>query len=257
MAYQTILYHERERIGRLTLNRPEKRNALSLELLNEFSACLEEIERGRSAKVVIVGAEGDHFSAGHDLNEVREGSLQENRQLFETCLNLMMRIQSIPQPVIAEVRGVATAAGCQLVAACDLAIAEEGAVFATPGVKIGLFCTTPMVPLSRNIGRKRSLEMLLTGRYVTAREACDFGLVNRVVSQTELEQETRALAAEMAQYSLVTLGIGKQAFYQQINMDDQKAYKYGKEVISSNSRMPDAQEGMTAFLEKREPVWED
>jgi len=255
MAYRTIRYDEQDRIGRITLNRPEKRNALSLELLEELSICLGDAGEARSAKVLIVEGEGDHFCAGHDLNEIGEGAFSDIRHLFETCLRLMMRIQEIPQPVIAQVRGIATAAGCQLVAACDLAVAEEEALFATPGVRIGLFCTTPMIPLSRNVGRKRALEMLLTGRFVSAREACEYGLVNRVVSAEELKAETLSLATEMAQYSLVTLGIGKQSFYRQIHMDDERAYHYGREVISANALMPDAKEGISAFLEKRDPVW--
>ncbi len=257
MAYRTITYEEKGRIGRITLNRPEKRNALSLELLQEMDGCLQEVGKERSAKVVIVSGAGEHFSAGHDLDEIRDGSLGDIRQLFQTCLELMMRIQAVPQPVVAEVRGIATAAGCQLVAACDLAVAAESARFATPGVRIGLFCTTPMVPLSRNVGRKRALEMLLTGRFVSAREALDFGLVNRVVPDERLGEETSALASDMAQFCLATLGIGKQAFYSQINMDDERAYRYGREVISSNAVMPEAREGISAFLEKRKPAWEE
>lgn len=257
MAHRTILYEERDRIGRITLNRPGKRNALSLELIEEMRACLLRVREDRSAKVLIVGGAGEHFSAGHDLNEIRDGELEDIRHLFETCLELMMEIQALPQPVIAEVRGIATAAGCQVVAACDLAVAGEGARFATPGVRIGLFCTTPMVPLSRNVGRKRALEMLLTGRFVSAREALDFGLVNRVVPDDRLEEETAALASELARYSAETLGIGKQAFYTQIHMDDERAYRYGREVISANAVTPDAREGISAFLEKRPPVWKE
>ena len=257
MAHRTILYEERDRIGRITLNRPGKRNALSLELIEEMRACLLRVREDRSAKVLIVGGAGEHFSAGHDLNEIRNGELGDIRHLFETCLELMMEIQALPQPVIAEVRGIATAAGCQVVAACDLAVAGEGARFATPGVRIGLFCTTPMVPLSRNVGRKRALEMLLTGRFVSAREALDFGLVNRVVPDDRLEEETAALASELARYSAETLGIGKQAFYTQIHMDDERAYRYGREVISANAVTPDAREGISAFLEKRPPVWKE
>ena len=257
VAYRTIVYEERDRIGSITLNRPEKRNALSLELLREMDECLQDAGKKRSAKVLIVSGQGGHFCAGHDLNEIREGALPDIHRLFETCLELMMRIQRIPQPVIAQVRGTATAAGCQLVAACDLAVAEEGARFATPGVRIGLFCSTPMIPLSRNVGRKRALEMLLTGRFVSAREACEYGLVNRVVPDDRLEDETWSLAEDMAGYSLNTLGIGKQAFYRQVPMDEERAYYYGREVISANALMSDAREGISAFLEKRDPVWED
>lgn len=257
MAYRTILYEEKEGVGRITLNRPEKRNALSLELLQETGRCLQEAGESRSAKVLIVSGAGEHFSAGHDLNEVRSGDLEAIRHLFQTCLDLMLRIQAVPQPVIAEVRGIATAAGCQLVAACDLAVAGESALFATPGVRIGLFCTTPMVPLSRNVGRKRALDMLLTGRFVSAREALEYGLVNRVAPDDGLAEEAHGLALEIARYSLNTLSIGKRAFYTQMHMDDERAYQYAREVISSNALMPDALEGMSAFLEKRRPKWTD
>jgi enoyl-CoA hydratase/carnithine racemase len=257
MDYRTISYEEKDRVGRITLNRPEKRNALSLELLRETDACLRRAAEKRSAKVLIIGGAGEHFSAGHDLNEIFDGSLGDVRGLFLACLDLMLLIQAVPQPVVAEVRGVATAAGCQLVAACDLAVAAQSAQFATPGVKIGLFCTTPMVPLSRNVGRKRALEMLLTGRFVSASEALEFGLVNRVVPDERLEEETRALAREMAQYCLATLGTGKHAFYTQIHMDDERAYRYAREVISSNAMTPEAREGISAFLEKRPPAWND
>ena len=172
-------------------------------------------------------------------------------------MELMMLIQGIPQPVIAQVQGIATAAGCQLVAACDLALAEEGAQFATPGVKIGLFCSTPMVPLSRAVGRKRALEMLLTGEFINAATAVDYGLINRTVSEEELDGGTRRLAEQISQYSLVPLGMGKQAFYQQIHMADRPAYNYAKEVISANATMTDAIEGVSAFLEKRAPVWKE
>ena len=255
MTYGTIVYEERERVGVLTLNRPEKRNALSLEMLEECASCIRDAGGQRHVKVLIVRGAGDHFCAGHDLNEILNQDIGDIRRLFATCMDLMMLIQGIPQPVIAQVRGIATAAGCQLVAACDLGLAEEGARFATPGVKIGLFCTTPMVPLSRAVGRKKALEMLLTGEFVSAGEAMVHGLVNRVVPDTDLERETLLLAKDIARYSLVTLGIGKQAFYRQIEMTDANAYHYAKEVISANAVMPDAVEGMTAFFEKRDPVW--
>jgi enoyl-CoA hydratase/carnithine racemase len=257
MAYEHIMYHEDGTIGTLTLNRPEKRNALSRDLLKEFTACMETIARERTVRAVIVRGAGDHFCAGHDLNEVLNQPLNDIRRLFGICANLMRVLQAVPQPVIAQVQGVATAAGCQLVAACDLAVADEGALFATPGVKIGLFCTTPMVPLSRAVGRKKALEMLFTGKMIPAEEAREAGLVNRVFPKERLEEETRLLAREIAQFSLLTLGIGKQAFYQQINMSDMQAYDYAKEVISSNATMADAVEGMSAFLEKRDPVWKE
>lgn len=257
MDYQYILYEERERVGMLTLNRPEKRNALSADLLEELLSCIKKIRRENRVKVVILKGAGRHFCAGHDINEIMQKELNGIRRLFETCMDLMMLIQSISQPVIAQIEGIATAAGCQLVAASDLAVAEEEALFATPGVKIGLFCTTPMVALSRAVGRKKALEMLLTGRFISASEARDYGLINSVVPSARLEEETWELARDIAQYSLVTIGIGKRAFYQQANMDDSQAYHYAKEVISSNAVMADAREGMAAFLEKRKPIWKE
>jgi enoyl-CoA hydratase/carnithine racemase len=257
VTYNNILYEETEEIGLLTLNRPDKRNALSLELLEELSSCLKQAAREKSAKVIVVKGAGPAFCAGHDMTEILDNPLNDVRHLFQTCLDLMMLIHSIPQPVIGQVHGIATAAGCQLVAACDLVVAEEAARFATPGVKIGLFCTTPMVALSRAVGRKKALEMVLTGEFISAQEAMRHGLVNRVVSKESLAAETLALGKEIAQYSLVTIGVGKQAFYQQIEMGEKQAYQYGKEVISANAMMADAVEGMRAFFEKRTPVWKE
>jgi len=257
MAYNNILYEEKEKIGLLTLNRPEKRNALSLELLKEFASCLKKAAQKKSAKVIIVKGAGDAFCAGHDMKEILGNELNKIRHLFQTCLDLMMLIHSIPQPVIAQVHGIATAAGCQLVADCDLAVAEEGARFATPGVKIGLFCSTPMVPVSRAVGRKKALEMLLTGEFIDAREAMAHGLINRIVPAGHLNDEVWVLAKEIAQYSLVTLGLGKQTFYQQIENTELQAYHYAKEVISANAVMADAVEGMGAFFEKRTPEWKE
>jgi enoyl-CoA hydratase/carnithine racemase len=206
--------------------------------------------------VVILAGSGKVFSSGHDLSEMTGRTVAEYREIFDVCTGLMAKLQSIPQPVIAEVQGLATAAGCQLAATCDLAIASEEAAFATPGVRIGLFCTTPMVALSRSIGRKRALEMLLTGRLINARTAADWGLVNRVVPAAELQAETRRLAAEIAAASSYTVGLGKQAFYTQIDLDQPNAYGYAKEVMTKNSLAADAQEGITAFLGKRAPCWQ-
>jgi enoyl-CoA hydratase/carnithine racemase len=256
MRYETIVYEEQDRIGVIILNRPEKRNALSLELLEELSACLESAGKRQDLKVLIVKGAGEAFSAGHDMQQILGEELNHIRHLFDTCAELMLLIHKIPQPVIAQVHGIATAAGCQLVAACDLAVAAESSRFATPGVKIGLFCTTPMVPLSRAVGRKKALEMLLTGEFISAEEAMARGLVNLVVPDPDLEEATLRFARNIARYSLVTLGIGKQAFYRQIEMSDADAYHYAKEVISGNAVMPDAIEGMSAFFEKRDPVWE-
>jgi enoyl-CoA hydratase/carnithine racemase len=193
--------------------------------------------------------------SGHDLSEMTGRNINEYRHIFDVCTRLMEKIQSIPQPVLAEVQGIATAAGCQLVASCDLAVASDQAAFATPGVKIGLFCTTPMVPLSRAIGRKRALEMLLTGDLVDAATAADWGLINRVVPAAALASETRKLAARIADASSLVIGIGKQAYYTQIDLDQSKAYAYAKEVMTMNSLAADAQEGISAFLEKRAACW--
>jgi enoyl-CoA hydratase/carnithine racemase len=239
----------------LTLNRPERRNALSLALMQNLLEILEDIARDRTIRAVVLAASGKVFSSGHDLSEMTRRTVNEYREIFEVCCNLMTKIQSIPQPVIAEVGGVATAAGCQLVATCDLAVASEDASFATPGVKIGLFCTTPMVALTRAIGRKRAMEMLLTGKPVPAQTAAEWGLVNRVVPAAELRSATLALAEEIARASEFTVGLGKAAFYSQIDLDQPKAYAYAKEVMSMNALAFDAQEGITAFLEKRPACW--
>jgi enoyl-CoA hydratase/carnithine racemase len=239
----------------VTLNRAEKRNALSLEVMRELIAAFQAIGEDRATKVVILRGLGPAFSSGHDLRELLERSVDEYRTVFDTCVRLMEAIQAISQPVIAEIAGVATAAGCQLVATCDLAVASTEAKFATPGVKIGLFCTTPMVALTRAIGRKRAMEMLLTGEMIDARTAADWGLINRVVSPSELESATRELARHIASASGFVVGLGKAAFYAQIDLDQPKAYAYAKEVMSMNALAEDAQEGMDAFVGKRRPAW--
>lgn len=239
----------------LTLANAERRNALSLEAMRELTGALKRLGEDRGVQTVILAAEGPVFSAGHDLNEMTGGELRRYRRIFDQCTEMMESLQAIPQPVIAQVDGIATAAGCQLVATCDLALASERSRFATPGVKIGLFCTTPMVALTRSIGRKRALEMLLTGRMIDAETAADWGLVNRVVPPERLARETRELALQIASASSLTVGLGKQAFYSQIDLDQPKAYAYAKEVMSMNALAADAQEGMCAFLEKRQPVW--
>jgi len=239
----------------LTLNRPDSRNALSLELMRALTGALRAAGEDRSVRGVVLAAEGKVFSSGHDLSEMLGRSIVDYRNLFDACTELMETMQGIAQPVIAEVQGLATAAGCQLVATCDLAVASEAAAFATPGVKIGLFCTTPMVALTRAIGRKHAMEMLLTGRVVDAWTAAEWGLVNRVVAADELQHATRLLAREVASASSLTVALGKQAFYSQIDLDQPKAYAYAKEVMSMNAMAADAQEGMGAFLEKRAPCW--
>jgi len=255
MSYENICFAAEGNIALVTLNRPQRRNALSLALMRELIDCLDVIGERRDLRVVILAAAGKVFSSGHDLSEMLGRDLNEYRRVFAVCTELMAKLQSIPQPVIAEVQGIATAAGCQLVATCDLAIAAEEATFATPGVRIGLFCTTPMVALSRVVGRKRALEMLLTGEPIDAQRAAEWGLVNRVVATGELQPETRKLADRIAQASDLVVALGKQAYYAQIDLDQPKAYAYAKEVMSMNSMAHDAQEGISSFLEKRAPCW--
>jgi enoyl-CoA hydratase/carnithine racemase len=239
----------------VTLNRPDRRNALSLELMRELLETLDEVGRHPQVRAVILAAAGTVFSSGHDLSEMTGRDVSEYREIFDVCTRLMEKVQSIPQPVIAEVQGIATAAGCQLAATCDLTVASEAARFGTPGVRIGLFCSTPMVALSRAIGRKRALEMLLTGDLIDARTAADWGLVNRVVAADQLRAETLRMAAQIAQASPLTVAIGKQAFYAQIDLEQSKAYAYTKEVMAMNNMAADAQEGIAAFLEKRPACW--
>jgi enoyl-CoA hydratase/carnithine racemase len=242
-------------IAVVTLDRPERRNALSLEMMHALTGALEAAGREREVRAVILAAAGTVYCSGHDLSEMTGRSLADYREVFDVCTRLMGAIQAIPQPVIAEVQGIATAAGCQLVAACDLAIAAEEARFATPGVRIGLFCTTPMIALTRAVGRKRAMQMLLTGEMVPAARAAEWGLINAAVPAAELRAETRKLAARIAEASTLTVGIGKQAFYTQIDLDQSKAYAYAKEVMSMNAAAGDAQEGISDFLEKRAPCW--
>jgi enoyl-CoA hydratase/carnithine racemase len=254
-TFETLAVAQHGPIATVTLNRPERRNALSLGLMQELTGCLDEIGGNPEIRAVILAAAGKVFCSGHDLSEMTGRNVAEYRRIFDVCTKLMTGIQAIPQPVIAEVQGIATAAGCQLVASCDLAVAAENAAFATPGVRIGLFCTTPMVPLTRAIGRKRALQMLLTGEMVDAHTATDWGLVNMVVPASELRFATRKLAEKVAEASPLVVAIGKQAFYTQIDLDEPKAYAYTKEVMSMNAMAADAQEGIGAFLEKRAPCW--
>jgi enoyl-CoA hydratase/carnithine racemase len=240
----------------VTLRRPERRNALSFDLMVELAGCLDGIASNRDVHAVILAAEGKVYSSGHDLGEMTGRGIEDYRKIFDVCTDLMTKIQAIPQPVIAQVQGMATAAGCQLVATCDLAVASAEATFATPGVKIGLFCTTPMVALTRAIGRKRAMEMLLTGRAIDAETAADWGLVNRVVPAAGLASETRKLARQIADASSFTVALGKQAYYRQIDLDQAGAYAYAKEVMSQNALAEDAQEGISAFLGKRAACWQ-
>jgi len=255
LKYECVTFNLEGEIAIVTLNRPNRRNALSLELMQELIKCLDQIANDRNIRAVILAAEGKVFSSGHDLGEMVGRDINDYRRTFDVCTQLMERIQSIPQPVIAQVQGMATAAGCQLVATCDLAVASDQATFATPGVRIGLFCTTPMVALTRAIGRKRALQMLLTGDPVDALTAADWGLINLVVPAAELAGATRKLATKIAEASSLTVALGKEAFYAQIDLDQPKAYAYAKEVMSMNSLAADAQEGISAFLGKRPACW--
>ncbi len=241
----------------ITLDRPDRRNALSLRTMRELEDVLTELGRDTAIRATILRGEGPAFSAGHDLRELVGRDADAYRAIFDACVSLMAAITETPMPVIAEIATVATAAGCQLVAACDLAVASTQATFATPGVRIGLFCSTPMVALTRAIGRKRAMEMLLTGDPIDAQTALAWGLVNRVVPPDRLHEETLALARRIAGSSRTVVGIGKAAFYAQIDLDQARAYDYTKTVMTSNALEPDANEGITAFLERRSPTWKD
>src|SRR5262245_9266747 len=254
-SYDFLLIEQDGPTAVVTMNRPDRRNALSVDLMRELIDCFTSLGRSSEVRAVILAANGPAFSSGHDLRELQDRTIGDYRDVFDVCTELMTLIQEIPQPVIAEVAGIATAAGCQLVATCDLAVAADQATFATPGVRIGLFCTTPMVALTRAIGRKHALEMLLTGRPIDARTAEQWGLVNRVVPAPRLREETRALALMIAEASPLTVSIGKQAFYTQIDLDQTKAYAYAKEAMTLNAMAGDAQEGIGAFLGKRKPCW--
>jgi enoyl-CoA hydratase/carnithine racemase len=256
MGFELLVLETGAPIARLALDRPDRRNALSLALMREVLAALDQVAADASARVLVIEGRGPAFSAGHDLGEiVGHCDADAYDGLFQTCVDLMNRLHTIPQPVIAKVHGVATAAGCQLVAACDLAIAADDARFATPGVNIGLFCSTPMVPISRTIGRKRVLEMLFTGELIDATTAAEWGLVNRVVPPEQLEAAVVELAERIAQSSPTVLALGKRAFYEQEGMDERAAYDLARAVMVDNAQLDAAQEGMPAFLEKRKPQW--
>jgi enoyl-CoA hydratase/carnithine racemase len=251
-----LLRHDHDGIATLTLNRPRARNALTLGLMEALDATLAAIASDPATRVVILAATGPAFCAGHDMRELRATPTREAyAAVFALCCRLMQRIVALPKPVIARVHGAASAAGCQLVATCDLAIAGESARFATPGVDIGLFCSTPMVALSRAVGRKAAMEMLLTGDMIDANRAREIGLVNRVVPDAELDASVTALARQIAGKSPLTIAIGKQAFYRQAELDLFAAYTLTAEVMTRNMLARDAREGIDAFLEKRPPVW--
>ncbi|WP_439514534.1 enoyl-CoA hydratase [Oceanibaculum nanhaiense] len=244
-------------IATLTLNRPQARNALSLALMNAVTHALEAIAGDASVKVVVIAGNGPAFCAGHDLKELRANPDRAfYEQTFTACSRMMQAMVRLPQPVIARVHGIATAAGCQLVASCDLALAADTARFATPGVNIGLFCSTPMVALSRNIGRKQAMEMLLLGEMVPAARALEFGLLNQVVPEAELDGAVAEMAGKIAAKSPLVLKIGKEAFYRQLELGLSDAYDYASKVMTENMLARDAGEGIDAFIEKRPPVWQ-
>jgi len=251
-----VLRADADGVATLTLNRPRHYNALSEELLKAVIAALEAIEQDRSVRVVVMAANGPAFCAGHDLKQMRANPDQDYyRTLFALCSRMMLTLTRIPQPVIARVHGIATAAGCQLVAQCDLAVATESARFAVSGINFGLFCSTPSVALSRNVLRKQSMEMLLTGDFIDARTAQDYGLVNRVVSADRLDGEVKQLARRILDKSAVAVATGKRMFYKQLEMGMEAAYQYAAETMACNMMAADAGEGIDAFMQKRKPDW--
>lgn len=255
MSSPYVLVERSGPIARVTLDRPDRRNPLSLQMMREATAAIRELGADPGCGVVVITGSGPALSAGHEIGEMVDRTLDQEREVFATCVELMESIQDIRQPVIAEVQGHAIAAGCQLVATCDLAVAVDTARFGTPGVNIGLFCSTPMVAVSRNIGRKRALQMLLTGETIDAATAVEWGLVNESVPAERLRARVDELATGIAGASPLTLEIGKQAFYRQIDLPQDAAYVEMAETMATNAMTCDAQEGMTAFLEKRTPTW--
>lgn len=255
--------HDADGVATLTLNRPKARNSLSEGLMAALQSSLDEISDDDHVRTVIIAATGPAFCAGHDLKEMSARRSDPDRgrgyfqELLGRCSTLMQTIVHCPKPVIAQVHAIASAAGCQLVASCDLAVAGESAGFCTPGVHIGLFCSTPMVALSRNVSRKHAMEMLLTGDTMVAARAVEFGLVNRAVPDAELAEATRALALQIGSKSSHVIKTGKQAFYRQLEMDLAGAYDYATEVMTENMLARDAEEGIGAFMDKRQPTWED
>jgi enoyl-CoA hydratase/carnithine racemase len=254
MGYEHILVERSGDFATITMNRPQRRNALSLAHMRELIAAFRELGDSDALGIVLAG-NGPVFSAGHDFADVAESDLPAVRSLLVTCTELMNLIQQVPQPVVARVHGLATAAGCQLVAATDLAVASEDAGFAAPGGKGGWFCHTPMVAIARNVGRKRAVEMAMSGDVIDARTALDWGLVNQVVPAAQLDSAVAGLLERVTRGSAESKGIGKQALYAQIDLDQPKAYAYAIEVMAATSQLPDAREGMRAFLGKRKPQW--
>jgi enoyl-CoA hydratase/carnithine racemase len=254
MGFEHVLVERSGDFATITMNRPQRRNALSLAHMRELIAAFRQVGDSDALGVVLAG-NGPVFSSGHDFADIAGTDLPAVRSLLVTCTELMELIQQVPQPVVARVHGLATAAGCQLVATADLAVASENAGFAAPGGKGGWFCHTPMVAVARNVGRKRAAEMALSGDVIDARTALDWGLVNRVVPADQLDSATADLLERVTRGSAESKGIGKQALYTQIDLDQPKAYAYAVEVMAATSQLPDAQENMHAFLEKRKPQW--
>lgn len=252
MTYEHLLVDRDGDITTITLNRPEKRNALALDVMRELTQAFRDVGRSDALGVVLAAA-GPVFSAGHNFGDMVGAGLDDARRLFEVCTEMMDTVQQIPQPVIARVHALATAAGCQLVATCDLAVAAESAAFAIPGGKGGLFCHTPLVAVARNVGRKRALEMALTGDPIDAQTAADWGLVNRVVPDDELDAAVADLIGRATRGSALSKSLGKRGFYAQVDLDQPKAYGYAVELMASAAMIDDAQEGFAAFLEKRRP----
>lgn len=251
-----LAVEQRGPVAYWTLNRPEKRNALSRHILAELGQAITRVATDKTVRAVVLAAKGSVFCAGHDLAEMTGRLEKEYHDLFALCSRVMLGLRRLPQPVIARVQGTATAAGCQLVAACDLAVAAEEATFATPGVKIGLFCTTPMVPLVRAVPAKPALEMLLTGTPISARRALELGLVNRVVPASGLDEALKEFTDAICATSPLTIRLGKKAFYEQLEQSEAEAYEQAVAVMTENALAHDAQEGMEAFLQKRRPIWE-
>lgn len=254
--------HDTNSIAHLKMNAPEKLNALSEEMLSALQSQFDSLQNDRQIRAVILSGSGKAFCAGHDLKEMTAGRQAEDggkayfTELFQKCARMMTSIQKLPQPVIAQVHGIATAAGCQLVASCDMAVAADSTRFGVNGVNIGLFCSTPMVALSRNIPRKQAFEMLTTGQFINAERACELGLVNRIASEDELEEATTELAETVASKLAVAVKIGKEAFYNQLQMPLSEAYDYTGSVMAENMLFRDTEEGISAFIEKRDPNWE-
>ena len=248
-------YSVQDRIAIIALNNPARRNALSSDMMSAIMGALDDARTDADAKVVVIRARGAVFSSGHDLRELANADREEQALIFAQCTEMMETIRLLPKPVIASVQGLATAAGCQLAATCDLAIASEDAAFATPGVDIGLFCTTPGVAVGRAVSQKVAMEMLLTGDPLSARAALDAGLVNRVVPPSDLADATMKLARKVASAPAGTVAIGKPAFYRQMALDRPAAYELAQRVMVDNLQHPDAAEGIAAFLEKRAPSW--